>query len=151
MSESTKTAEQLAAEFKSAYDAAIDKVKAIAEQALGEAKTSGEIASKTKEDADEALLKMGTIQEQFRGLEQRLLEGHVGGQQRAKSVGELFTESDKVKEFLSQARPRGRVDMEVKATLTSLTTVAAGSVGDAINQTRLPGILDAAAAPPYGS
>jgi HK97 family phage major capsid protein len=142
MSESTKTAEQLAAEFKSAYDAAIDKVKAIAEQALGEAKTSGEIASKTKEDADEALLKMGTIQEQFRGLEQRLLEGHVGGQQRAKSVGELFTESDKVKEFLSQARPRGRVDMEVKATLTSLTTVAAGSVGDAINQTRLPGILE---------
>jgi HK97 family phage major capsid protein len=142
MSESTKTAEQLAAEFKSAYDAAIDKVKAIAEQALGEAKTSGEIASKTKEDADEALLKMGTIQEQFRGLEQRLLEGHVGGQQRAKSVGEQFAESEKVKEFLSQARPRGRVDMEVKATLTSLTTVAAGSVGDAINQTRLPGILE---------
>jgi len=32
--------------------------------------------------------------------------------------------------------------MEVKATLTSLTTAAAGSVGDAINQTRLPGVLE---------
>jgi len=142
MSESTKTAEQLAAEVKSAYEAAMDKVKAVAEQALGEAQASGQLASKTKEDADEALMKMGALQEQFRVLEQHLLEGNASGQQRAKSVGELFTESDKVKEFLSQARPRGRVDMEVKATLTSLTTAAAGSVGDAINQTRLPGVLE---------
>jgi HK97 family phage major capsid protein len=140
MSESNKSAEQLAAEVKSAYEAAMDKVKAVAEQALGEAKASGQIASKTKEEADEALLKMGTLQEHFRNLEQRLLEGHVGGQKRAKSVGEQFVESEKVKDFLGQARPRGRVDMEVKATLTSLTT-GAGGVGDAIAPSRLPGVL----------
>jgi len=56
-------------------------------------------------------------------------------------MGEQFVEDAKVKEFLAQANPRGRTDLQSKATLTSLVTDAAGSVGDAIANARLPGIL----------
>lgn len=137
----TKTPEEWATDIKTAYDAALAKVKEVAEQALGEAKASGQLASKTKEDADEALLKMGALQEQLGSLEQKLLEGSANRGQRSKTIGEQFVEDEKVKAFLAQPNPRGRVDIERKATLTSLTTDAAGSVGDAIENTRLPGIL----------
>jgi HK97 family phage major capsid protein len=84
---------------------------------------------------------MNGLTEQIASIEQKVLEGAGGQPEQAKSIGEQFAEDPKVIEFLKQAQPRGRVDFQTKATLTSLTTDAAGSVGDAINQTRLPGIL----------
>lgn len=137
-----KTAEQLAGEVKAAFQQSLDKVKEIAETALGDAKKSGEVANSVKEQADEALLKMNALNEQLAQLEQRVAEGAGGGEERAKSFGEQFAEDEKVKAFLAQANPRGRIDFQAKATLTSLTTDAAGSVGDAIRNTRLPGILE---------
>jgi HK97 family phage major capsid protein len=136
----TKTAEQLAGEVKALFQTSLDEVKAIAEKAIGEAKTSGELSTKTKETADEALIKMNGLTEQIATIEQQVLEGTGGRPEQAKSIGEMFAEDPKVAEFLKQAQPRGRVDFQTKATLTSATTDAAGSVGDAINQTRLPGI-----------
>jgi HK97 family phage major capsid protein len=135
-----KTAEQLAGEVKTAFQQSLDKVKEIAETALGEAKKSGEISNSIKEQADEALLKMNGLNEQFAQLEQRVAEGAGGGTEKAKSFGEQFAEDEKVKAFMAQANPRGRIDFQAKATLTSLTSDAAGSVGDAIANTRLPGI-----------
>jgi len=130
----------LAAEIKGEFTKSLDKVKEIAETAIGEAKKSGEISTSVKEQADEALIKMNGINEQLSQLEQRVAEGTGGGAERAKSFGEMFAEDENVKSFMAQANPRGRIDFQAKATLTSLTTDAAGSVGDAINQTRLPGI-----------
>ncbi|MCF1744736.1 phage major capsid protein [Paradevosia shaoguanensis] len=136
-----KTAEQLAGEVKASFQQSLDKVKEIAETALGEAKKSGEISTAIKEQADEALIKMNGLNEQLSQLEQRVAEGAGGGAEQAKSFGEQFIEDEKVKAFMAQSNPRGRIDFQAKATLTSLTTDAAGSVGDAIQTTRLPGIL----------
>src|SRR5690606_3884570 len=54
-----------------------------------------------------------------------------------------FVEGDGFKAFQETgfAKSARGADLKIKATLTSLTTDAAGSVGDAIAPTRLPGIL----------
>jgi len=136
-----KTAEELAIELRQSYEKAVGSVREVAEQALGEAKANGSLAEKTKELADEALLGVSGIKAQIDALEQRILENAGSRRDAEKSVGEMFVTNEKVKAFIGQGTPRGRVDMEVKATLTSLTTDAAGSVGDAINQTRLSGVM----------
>lgn len=140
-----KTAAELAAEFKAeqqkAIKEAVDPLRASFEEFVGKA-AKGEKLDALKADVDESLTKMNAkLTEQFATLEQKMLEGGNGKPAKTKTIGEQFVEDAKVKEFLGQANPRGRADLQAKATLTSLTTDAAGSVGDAINQTRLPGIL----------
>lgn len=136
-----KTAEQLAGEVKAQFQTSLDAVKAIAEDALGKAKAGETLSNSLKDKADEALTKMNTLNEQLATLEQKVLEGTKGSPETPKTMGEMFVADEKVKGFLAQANPRGRVDFQTKATLTSLTTNADGSVGDAIQNTRLPGIL----------
>jgi HK97 family phage major capsid protein len=137
----SKTAEQLAGEVKAAFQTSLDAVKAIAEEALGKAKSGETLTGDLKGKADEALTKMNGLTEQLSTLEQKLARAGSGHPERSKSIGERFVEDDQVKGFLSHPNPRGRVDFQAKATLTSLTTDAAGSVGDAIDNTRLPGIV----------
>lgn len=136
-----KTAEQLAGEVKAQFQTSLDAVKAIAEDALGKAKAGETLSNSLKDKADEALTKMNTLNEQLATLEQKVLEGTKGSPETPKTMGEMFVADEKVKSFLAQANPRGRVDFQTKATLTSLTTNADGSVGDAIQNIRLPGIL----------
>ncbi len=137
-----KTAAELAIEVKGEFQKSLDAVKAIADDALGEARKSGAISKKLQDDADEALLKMNGLMEQVSDFEQRLAAGRgAGAGDDEKSIGQLFVESDRVKEFCAQNQPRGRVDFQTKATITSATTNAAGSAGAAVNQTRLPGVV----------
>lgn len=136
-----KTAEQLAADVKKMFQESLDKVKEIAEEALGKAKTGENLSSSLKQKADEALVKMNGLQEQVSEMEQRLARGTKDGEDSEKSIGEQFTEDTRVKAFLGEKVPRGRVDLSVKATITSATTNAAGSVGAALQATRLPGVL----------
>ncbi|MGO4815908.1 phage major capsid protein, partial [Cupriavidus sp. 2MCAB6] len=137
-----KSVDELAAEVKKMVDKALDKVKEVADSAVSEAKESGKLASKTKETADEALLKFNGLNEQLAELQQKLAKREKGGGDEAKSLGDQFVSDDKVKSFLGQTKPRGRVGIEVKATLTSATTDTAGAVGDAIRPTRQAGILE---------
>ena len=136
-----KTIEDLATEVKSQFQKSYDAVKEIAEKALADAAKGITLSEGQKEKTDDALTKMNVLNEQLATLEQKVLEGAKGEKDKPKSMGEMFIGDEKVKSFLAQANPRGRIDLQTKATLTSLTTDAAGSVGDAINQTRLPGIL----------
>ncbi|QUS40583.1 phage major capsid protein [Tardiphaga alba] len=136
-----KTAAELAGEVKAEFQKSFDAVKEIAEKALAEAAKGVTMSSEQKDKADEVLTKMNTLNEQLSTLEQKVLEGTKGDIEVPKSMGEMFVGDDKVKQFLAHPNPRGRVDFQTKATLTSLTTDAAGSVGDAIQNTRLPGIL----------
>lgn len=137
----TKSAEQLAIEVKAAFQASLDKVKEIAESAVADAKSSGTLATQTKEKADEALLKMNALGAQMTELEQKMARGAPGGAEAHKTLGQMFVEDERVKYFVGQNQPRGRVDFQTKATLTSATTDTAGAVGDAVVPTRLPGIL----------
>jgi HK97 family phage major capsid protein len=136
-----KTAAELAGEVKAEFQKSFDAVKEIAEKALAEAAKGVTLSTEQKEKADEALTKMNALNEQLSTLEQKVLEGTKGEKDKPKTMGELFVGDDKVKQFLGQPNPRGRVDILAKTTLTSLTTDAGGSVGDAIANTRLPGIL----------
>jgi len=143
MSTDNKSAAELAAEIKAEHQQAVDAVKAIAEEALGKAKTGEELTTSLKEQADEALVKMNGLSEQFAEIEQKLARGGGKEGEGEKSLGERFVESDGFKSFQDSkfAKSARGADMKVKATLTSLTTDAAGSVGDAIQTTRLPGTL----------
>lgn len=133
--------EQLASQVKAKFDSALDAVKSIADEALGKAKSGEELTNSLKEKADEALLKMNGLTEQMAELEQKMARGGKHDDDAQKSAGELFTNDEKVKTFLAGDPSSGKVDVRMKATLTSLTTDAAGSVGDAIANTRLPGLL----------
>ena len=136
-----KTAVELAAEIKAEHRQAVDAVKAIAEEALGKAKSGEAITAAMKEKADEALIRMNTLSEQVASLEQRVIEGTGHKPAAEKSIGQQFVDDEGVKAFLSKSTPRGRADITVKATLTSATSNSAGSVGDAIANSRLAGIM----------
>lgn len=141
MSTDNKSAAELAAEIKAEHKQAVDAVKAIAEEALGKAKAGEEVATSLKEKADEALIKMNTLTAQVTELDQKLARVKGHDDEEHKTAGQIFAEDEKVKSFLATDPSSGKVDVRIKATLTSLTTDAAGSVGDAIANTRLPGIL----------
>lgn len=135
-----KTVADLAAEIKSEHAKAVDGVKAIAEEALGKAKAGETLVTSLKEAADEALVKMNGLTERLAEVEQKAARD--GGREEApKSLGQQFVESEQVKSFLDANPSSGKVDMRIKATLTSATTDSAGSIGAAVNQTRLPGIM----------
>ncbi len=138
-----KSAAELAAEVKADFDKRFDKVKEIAEEALGKAKGGEELSNSLKQKADEALTGMNETKARLDELEQKLARGGDGKDDAKKSIGEQFVESEGFKAFQATnfSKSAGRADLQIKATLTSATTDAAGSVGDAVNQTRLPGIL----------
>ncbi|WP_188260863.1 phage major capsid protein [Azospirillum tabaci] len=136
-----KSAAELAAEVKASFDKALDETKTIAEKALTEAKETGKVAASTKEKADEALLKLNAIAEQLAELEQKAARSQKQGTDEQKTLGEQFVEDERVKSFLGQVQPRGRVDFQVKATITSATTDTAGAAGDLVQTTRIPGIV----------
>lgn len=142
MSTDTKSAVELAAEIKAEHQKSVDAVKAIAEDALGKAKAGEDLSKSIKEQADEALLKMNGLAEQVAEFEQKLARGYRSDtSNEEKTLGQLFVESEKVKSFIAQNQPRGRVDFQTKATITSTVGTAAGNAGAAVSPTRLPGIL----------
>lgn len=137
-----KTAEQLASETKAAFDKSMDAVKAIAEEALGKAKRGEELATSLKEKADEALLGLAGLKATLTEVEQKMSRG--GNQPEAhKTLGERFTDSDEFKAFAANGfGERSKANLRLKASLTLLTTDAAGSVGDGVQATRLPGVIE---------
>lgn len=141
--ENPKSVAEMAAEIKADHAKSVDAVKAIAEDALGKAKKGETESASLKEKADEALLKMNELTERVTSMDQKLARAAEYGSaaQHAKSLGEQFTEDEKVKSFLATDEKRGKAQMMVKATITSAVTNAAGSAGAAVDSTRLPGII----------
>lgn len=140
-----KTSEELAAEFradqKKAIKEAVDPLREKFEEFLGKAAKGDKIVEDLKTEVDESLMKFNTrLDEEFASIEQKFARGLRNGDDAEKTIGEQFSEDERVKEFLGQKVPRGRVDLSVKATITSATTNAAGSVGAALQATRLPGV-----------
>jgi HK97 family phage major capsid protein len=140
-----KTVDELAAEIKASFDSKFDEVKQLATDALGKARAGETMTNDQKSKIDEALTKLNALsglKEQVADLAQKLAEGGAGDTHEQKSLGDMFVSDEKVKAKLEAGLSSGeRVDLRIKATLTSLTTDAAGSVGDAIANTRLPEIL----------
>lgn len=137
---SGKSADQLAEEIKASHAQALDKVKELAEDALGKAEKGEELSKSIKATTDEAMVKMNELGEQVTQLEQKMSRhGSDGQDDHEKSLGEQFTESDRFKNFSETGFDRSSsARLDVKASITTLTTNAAGSVGDGIVPNRLP-------------
>lgn len=142
MADENKTAAELAAEIKADFTKSFDQVKAIAEEALGKAKAGETMSAKQKEDADAALIQMNGLKARLDDLEQKAAR-QGSDDETEKSIGAQFVESEGFKswQYTDFAKSMRGADLRIKATLTSATTDAAGSIGDAINQTRVPGVM----------
>lgn len=143
MTDQTKSAADLAAEIKGDFEKKFDEVKGLAEKAVAEAQKGVDATTSQKETIDGALTAMNEAKARLDDLEQKMARGGGNPDDRQKSIGEQFVESEGFKAFeatgFSKSARGG--DLQIKATLTSATTDAAGSVGDAVQTTRLPGIL----------
>lgn len=135
---SSKSAAELAAEFRKDFETKHDKVKEIAEKALSEAEKGVPLATTAKELADQAISGMNEAKARLDEVEQKMARGgEAGGSPR--TAGERFTEADEFKAFAGQTRPRGRAIVEVKD-ISSLETDAPGSVGTMIRPDRAPAV-----------
>lgn len=139
----TKSVADLAAEIKADHAKSVDKVREMAEEALGKAANGEKLSQTIKESTDEALLKMNELTERVSDMDQKLERAAAfeSAAANAKSLGTQFVEDERVKAFLATDEKRGKAQMMLKATITTATTDAAGSVGDAVNETRLPGVV----------
>lgn len=138
-----KSAADMAAEIKGDFEKKFDEVKGLAEKAVAEAQKGVDASASQKETIDGALTAMNEAKARLDDLEQKMARGGGDPDQGEKSIGDQFVESEGFKSFQATGfskSARGG-DLQIKATLTSATTAAAGSVGDAVQTTRLPGIL----------
>ncbi|AMM23171.1 phage major capsid protein [Variovorax sp. PAMC 28711] len=117
-----------------------DQIKAQAEVFAKNSEQNKEVVAKV----DGLLLKHGELQASLQNAEQALAKieaNGAGGDVQHQSLGEQFVGTDQWKAFAGQTRPRGRVDMTIKAAITSLTTDADGSAGDNVSPTRIGGVI----------
>lgn len=128
--------EQLAKEMR----AQVDAVKGIAEEITGKTAKGEQVSESAKQKADEALTKFNEMQANFTELEQKLARRGEPEKVAVKSVGQQFIDSAGF-EQLQKSGYRGRASYEMKAAINSATTDAAGSAGDLVQATRIPGIL----------
>lgn len=136
--------EALAKDVTAKFQKSFDEVKAIAEKAVADAKKGIDMTEAEKAKADETLTKMNGLQAQVSEIEQKLARVKGGKDDEVKkTIGEQLTETEAFKSWQDSgfAKSFRGADIRIKTTLTSATTDSAGSVGDAIDSTRLPGIL----------
>lgn len=136
MTTETKSAAELAAEAKAAFDKKHDEVKAIAEKALAEANKGLPMAETAKELADQALTGMNEAKARLDDLEQKAAR-RGAEPEAAPSIGQQYIDSPEYKAaFANGARQGQNVGIEVK-TITSLTTNADGSAGVMVRPERI--------------
>ena len=88
----TKTAEQLAAETKAAFQQSLDGVKGVADQAMAKATAGEELATALKAKADETLEGLNGLKATVGELEQKMARGG-GAEEKPKSLGQSFVAS----------------------------------------------------------
>lgn len=106
-------------------------------------KQLGATNDEVKQLRDDFKSKSSALEAQLAQLEQRAARVSFGGGEpyREKSIGARFTESQELQHFAEKAASSGKVSLSMKATLTSATTNAAGSVGAGLVATRDPEIV----------
>jgi HK97 family phage major capsid protein len=142
MTTENKTVAELAAETKAAFEKKFNEVKSFAEDLQGRLEKGEDLTKSAKELADQAISGMNEAKSRLTEIEQKLVRNKDGEKDQIKSLGQFVTDSEEVKNYL--ANPRGRVSVETKAIISSLTTDADGSAGDLIVPNRIPGIVEPA-------
>ncbi|MFL4437568.1 phage major capsid protein [Acinetobacter baumannii] len=134
---SEQNLEQLAQEFKKQ----VDEVKGIAEDFKGKREHGDKIAEGAKQAADEAIVKLNELKARIDEVEQKAARRPNDQSNEQKSLGRQFVESEQFKSLTGSAGQRGKANLEIKATITSVTTDTAGAAGDLVQTTRIPGII----------
>lgn len=121
-----------------------DEVKGLATEFTGKLQAGEKVSTEAKAKADEALLELNKVRDMVKEIEQKIarqteLQNQGGGER--KTLGEQFIEAENVKTFLASPGQRGRVDHEIKATITLATDVNPGAAGALQRPTRLPGVI----------
>lgn len=116
MTDQTKSFEDLAKAFDKNHDEVKQGLKTLTERAAEHSARLDEVEQKAAR------------------------RGGDGGGDHGKSLGRKFVEQDGLKEFAESGRNGQRFDWETKASITSATTNAAGSVGAGIQAYRDPTI-----------
>jgi HK97 family phage major capsid protein len=140
MADETKSVAELAAETKAAFEAKHDAVKEVAEKAKAEAERGIAMTSTVKQLADELLISMNTEKARLDELEQKMARSREEQTDGFKSAGQRFVDAENVKSFMADQRggQRVTVEMEQKAIISGLATVADGSAGDLVVPQRGP-------------
>jgi HK97 family phage major capsid protein len=124
-------------EVVAAIKARDKEINDFAEKAAEEIKATGKVANETKSALEKLSTDGAGLADRLLAVEQKLSR-RGGISETPQSLGAKFTASDSWKGFSGS----GNVRMGVKANeLTSAITDANGSVGDAIQPQRVPGIL----------
>lgn len=131
-----KSVQELAAETKAAFERKHDEVKAIAEDALGKAKSGEEMTKAAKEIADQALSGLTTAKSAMDAMEARLADVEAKGTRpgggngdEVKSFGAQVAAYDGIKELSRKERPSVRIELKA-------ITTADGSAGGMIQSQR---------------
>jgi hypothetical protein len=125
--------EDVAKEIKADFDKKFDQLKASPKTRSARPAKGEPLAEGAKQKADEALVAVNEAKARLDELEQKMARGGSGEDDKVKSLGEQFVESDSFKAFAASGGPRNeKADLRLKTTLTSATTNAAGSLGDAV-------------------
>ena len=134
---SEKNTDELLAEVKKHLDGSTDKIKEIAQDAIGKAEKGEELSKSAKEQADELLLKHNKLQSAFDELNQKLDRGSGAPERKYTSVGEELVADEGVKSWASGGA-NGTHTFETKSSLMSAVGTGDGQLGAAIEPDRKP-------------
>lgn len=141
MTTETKSAAELAAETKAAFDRRFDELKAVATDALGRAEKGEGLSEGAKQKADEAITAANEAKARLDDIEQKM--ARRGSEQSApQSAGYIAINNDEVKSLMAAGRGKVSLEIDQKAIISSLTTDANGSAGDLVVPQRA-GLVDA--------
>lgn len=134
MSENLK---ELVAEFAKAKD----DVQALGEEIKGRMEKGETQFASMKEQADEALIKMNEMSARLSDLEQKNARSGGNEPEAVKTLGAELASDEGIKTVLESTSSGHTARVNMKATITSLTTDAAGSAGALVSPDRRGGIL----------
>lgn len=129
------------AEVKTEIKRVGDEIKNMAEDFNKKLKAGGDASTEMKATVDTLLTTKGEMETRLGELEQKLARRPGSEKEVQKSIGEMFVANEEYKAF-AQGVGKRSYHQQFKAIISSLTTDAAGSAGDAVRPERLQTILE---------
>jgi HK97 family phage major capsid protein len=131
---------EIAADLKAHFNAKLDEVKGIAENALGKAERGESLTGPAKELADQAIAGMNEVKGRFDEFEQKMARRGNEDEHASMSVGDQFINSDEFKSLNGNMSAGSKLTVEMK-TITSLSTNTDGAAGALTRPDRVAGML----------
>ena len=133
MSENLK---ELVAEFAKAKD----DVQALGMEIKGRMEKGEKNFEAIKDQADEALIKMNEMSARLSELEQKTARSGGNEPDAVKTLGSVLSSDEGIKSMFEATSAKHTARVNMKATITSMTTDAAGSAGALVSPDRRGGI-----------